>query len=208
MRNTIIIISLILLQTNCKSQSHSGYEQYYYTGVGEPSFVPKIYYQSAKNWYGEIRYNYEEFQTVSIDAGKTFSNNTAFSYSVTPLAGMVFGKLNGGNVGSNISLNYKNIFFSSESQFTFSVEKTTENFFFDWSELGYQLNKFFYAGVALQFTHPFEIKNKWQPGFMVGVTYNQWTIPFYAFNPGAVNENFVVGIDWEWKGEKSKPEGL
>lgn len=197
-----------MLQTNCESQSHSGYEQYYYSGAGQPSFVPKIYYQSPKNWYGEIRYNYEEFQTVSINAGKTFSNSKSLSYSFTPLAGLVAGKLNGGNIGANILLGYKNFFFSSESEYTLSIEKKSESFFFDWSELGYQVNRIFYAGLALQFTHPYEIKNNWQPGFMVGLTYKQWTIPFYAFNPGAKNENFVVGIDWEWKGDKSTAAGL
>jgi hypothetical protein len=100
-------------------------------------------------------------------------------------------------------MEYKSLFFSSESQYTFSVKKRTENFFFNWSEIGYQLTGLIYVGLALQLTHPYEIKNNWEPGVMMGLTYKKWTFPVYAFNPAGNNRNFVLGINWEWKYVKS-----
>jgi len=193
-----------MLHTIGKTQVHGGFEQYYYTGTGVSTIVPKVYYQSRDNWYGEVRYNYEELQTISLIAGKMFSHKKIFSYSVTPVAGIVLGRLNGGTLGANINMKYKSLFFSSESQYTFSVEKRTENFFFNWSEFGYQFTNLVYAGLALQITHPYEIKNNWEPGVMMGLTYKSWTFPLYAFNPASNNRNFVLGINWEWKHVKSE----
>ncbi|MEO6289352.1 MAG: hypothetical protein ABIO76_05505 [Ginsengibacter sp.] len=199
MVKTFTLILLIAQCNYCKSQDHGGLEQYYYSSQGSSVIVPKVYYQSRNNWYGEMRYNYEELQTMSLIVGKMFSNDRSLSYSVTPLSGVVLGKFKGGLIGSNITLDYKNLFFSSEAQYTFSVEKKTEDFFFNWSELGYSFTKLLYAGVALQVTHPYELKNNWEPGLMMGLEYKSWTFPLYVFNPGAQNRNFVLGVNWEWK---------
>ena len=73
MRNSFLIITFILICNIGKSQENGGFELYYYTGAGESTLVPKVYYQ-RHNWYGEVRYNYEELQTVSFNVGKMFSN--------------------------------------------------------------------------------------------------------------------------------------
>jgi hypothetical protein len=130
MRSNILMITFMMIYNIVKSQVHGGFEQYYYTGAGLPTIVPKAYYESPHHWYGEVRYNYEELQTVSFNAGKIFSNKKLLSYSITPFAGIVLGRLNGGTLGSNIKMEYKSLFFSAESQYTFSVEKRTENLFF------------------------------------------------------------------------------
>ena len=204
MRKSFLMITFIIIYNMAQSQEHGGFEQYYYTGTDVSTIVPRIYYTSPHNWYGEVRYNYEELQTVSFNAGKMFSVEKSLSYTITPFAGIVLGRLNGGTLGTNINIEYKSLFFSSESQYTFSVEKRRENFFFNWSELGYQLTGLVYTGLALQLTHPYEIKNNWEPGVMMGLTYKNWTFPLYAFNPAGNNRNFVLGINWEWKNGKSE----
>ena len=208
MRSGIIIIMFVMICNNASSQQKGGMEQYYYTGVGNSSVVPKLYYQSTNNWHGEVRYNYEELQTMSLNAGKEISLYKHLGLTVTPMGGIVLGKLNGGNIGSNLNLDYKKVFVSLESQFTFSMEKKSQNFFFNWSESGYQFSDLMYAGIALQVTHPYEIKNNWQPGLMVGFCYKNWTFPLYAFEPLNVNRNYVVGIHWEWVKEKSPGKSL
>ncbi|MDQ2862703.1 MAG: hypothetical protein M3R50_03460 [Bacteroidota bacterium] len=202
MRNGIIIILSMIICNTARSQEKGGMEQYYYTGAGSSTVVPKIYYESTSNWHSEIRYNYEELQTISFNMGKRISLDKRLGLTVTPIGGVVLGKLNGGNIGSNIDLKYKKIFVSLETQFTFSVEKKSQNFFFNWSEAGYQFSDLIYAGVALQVTHPFEMKNNWQPGIMIGFCYRNWTFPLYAFDPLDNNRNYVIGINWEWHREK------
>src|SRR4026208_290372 len=94
MRKSFLMITFTIIYNIAQSQQHGGFEQYYYTGTGVSTIVPRIYYTSAHNWYGEVRYNYEELQTVSFNAGKMFSNKKALFYSVTPYAGVVLGRLN------------------------------------------------------------------------------------------------------------------
>ncbi|MEO6187465.1 MAG: hypothetical protein ABIO82_06105 [Ginsengibacter sp.] len=193
---------LIMLCHTGKSQVHGGLEQYYYSSPGSSVVVPKLYYQTTDNWLGEIRYNYEQLETISFLAGKMFTNNKALSYSITPLAGVIWGKMKGGLIGSDMTLNYKHLFFSSEPQYTFSVEEKTENFFFSWSELGYDFTKMLYAGFALQSTHLYRSQSSWEPGIMMGLNYKNWTFPVYIFSPADENRNLVLGVNWEW--EKSK----
>ncbi len=145
-----------------------------------------------------MRYNYEANNTLSINAGKTISLNPVLGLTVTPFVGLVIGDMNGGNLGSNLSLELNSLFFSAESQYTFSVSENNENFFYNWSELGCQFNDYLYAGLALQYTRPYELKNTWEPGLMLGFTLKNWTFPLYAFNPITTTRNFVLGINWEW----------
>ena len=196
---------LVMLYNKANTQSHGGFEQYYYSGNrGTSSIVPKVYYQSKNNWYGEVRYNYEELETFSVNIGKTFSKEGMISYSVTPIAGAMAGKLNGGSVGVNSELNYRNLFFSSESEYIFSTEGRNANFLFNWSELGYQVTGRIYTGLALQLTHVYKTANIWEPGIMVGFSFNKFTFPLYAFSPLTNKKYFVLGINWKWQHSKSE----
>ena len=207
MRSAVIIILSMVIYNTARSQYKGGMEQYYYTGVGTSTVVPKIYYENS-NWHNEIRYNYEELQTISFNTGKKISLDKRLGLTVIPTAGVVLGKLNGGNIGSNIDFDYKKIFVSLESQCTFSVEKKSQNSFFNWSESGYQFTDLMYAGIALQVTHPSEIKDNWQPGIMIGFCYKNWTFPLYAFDPVNNNRNYVIGINWQWQKEKAASKNL
>jgi hypothetical protein len=204
MRSSLLMVVFIVVYNIASSQSQGEVEQYYYTGGGVSTIVPRVYYQNAHSYFAEVRYNYEELETVSFNAGKMFEHKKIVSYSVAPFAGIVLGKLNGGSIGSNVKIEYKGLFFSSELQYTFSFQKRAEKFLLNWTEAGYQLTRLAYVGFALQLTHPYEVKNNWEPGVMIGVTYRAWTFPVYAFDPLGRERNFVAGINWEWKQGKKK----
>lgn len=194
-----------MISFSANTQTHAGVEQLYYSGNRSTStIVPRIYYQTKKNWYAEVRYNNEESNTFSFNAGKTFSKDGLVSYSVTPVVGAAAGKLNGALVGINAEVGYKNLFFSSEYQNTFSLESRQSNFLFNWSELGYQATRGIYTGLALQLTREYKTTNVWEPGVMVGFSLKQFTFPLYAFNPINDKRYFVLGINWEWQRLKTE----
>ncbi len=59
---------------SCRCAVCRGMEQYYYTHTGgTAAYVPMAHYNTSNNWYGEARYNYDEFETFSLYAGKKFS---------------------------------------------------------------------------------------------------------------------------------------
>jgi len=203
MYKCFMILSFAMLHNIGQSQVHGGFQQYYYTGGGPSSVVPKIYYQSRKNWYGEVKYNYETSQTVSMNAGKMFSKKNEISYSFTPVAGIVLGKLNGINTGINIDMDYKKLFYSSEIEYTFSIDKNSANLFLTWSELGYQFSKKIYSGIALQVLKIARQKKAWEPGLMAGWVHDNWTFPVYMFSPFSNGRNYVMGINWQWNYKNS-----
>ena len=88
-------------------QSHGGFEQYYYTGAGVSTIVPKVYYETRI--IGTVRCviimkNYKLFHLMQV---KHFQMKNLLSYSVTPFAGIVLGRLNGGTIGLNLKMDYK-----------------------------------------------------------------------------------------------------
>lgn len=180
-----------------KIPAQGSIEQYTYMAQNKTlTFVPVVRYRSTTRWYAEARYNYEETNTFSLYAGKTFSNTGKLSYSITPLLGGVIGNFKGGSIGLNLTLDYRYFFFSSQSQYTFSGESESNNFLFSWSEIGYQPLDWFYFGVSAQHTYYPEINTEsFEPGVVVGFEFGKWTFPIYCFSIGEVSRYLVLGIN-------------
>ena len=182
------------------AQKQVGMEQYYYwqqKTVG--TAVPKLYYQSPKNWYTEFRYNYEAIQTASIHFGKKLALKKMSSLQITPVGGIIFGKLNGTSAGTIIEYTLDKFSFSSESQYVFCFKAKGESYFYCWSEMSYQVSSFFYAGFAMQQTKYFQQSNFFEPGIMAGISIRKFDIPIYCFSPTSGDKNFVLGINWRWE---------
>ncbi len=67
----------------------------------------------------EARYNYEDRNTASVFAGMNFSFGNQLKLSLTPMAGLVFGRLNGAAPGLETVLSYKIFNFNSQSEYLF-----------------------------------------------------------------------------------------
>jgi hypothetical protein len=90
-------------------------------------------------------------------------------------------------------LEYKKISFSSQSQYTFSIEDQAANFTYSWSDLTYQLNEWVSAGVSLQQT-----RGLFEKGILVKGAYKKLSIPLYVFSPLTNERYFVLGLNLEW----------
>jgi hypothetical protein len=204
MRSLCLIMFFLFLLFTVRSQAKAGFEQYSYMGAGQSNgLVPVAHYESNKKWYAEARYNYDNFQTFSLYAGKTFSKENDFSYAFTPMIGGMIGKLKGGSLGLNTEFSFRKFNFSSQSQYSVSAESQNGNFFFTWSELYYQPLHWIYTGVTLQHTRVYRTNALVEPGVLLGFSFNHWSFPIYSFSPFADERYFVVGINWEWKRPKS-----
>ena len=187
------------------SQSKLSLEQYSFMGGAQPGLLaPVAHYESKQHWYAEARYNYEDINTFSLYAGRTFSNENDFSWSFTPMIGGMAGKLKGGSFGMNSELSYRKFNFSSQAQYSVSAGTRYDNFFYNWSELWYAPMDWIYTGIALQHTRIYATNTLIDPGVLLGFSYNQWSFPMYSFNPFAAARYFVVGINWEWNHAKNK----
>jgi hypothetical protein len=199
MKNKVCLF-LMLWFIEGKAQVKGTLEQIYYYDKSQGfTMGPLLQVQNKKNWFAEARYNYEEAKTVSFYIGKVYERKGNFSYALIPLVGGVAGRFNGGSIGFNMNLEYHNFYFASQTQYTFSVEAEIENFYFTWSELGYQPLHWFYGGVAVQETYfPQLAKSATHPGIVIGFSFKNWTLPLYAFRTNSSAGEFICSILYEW----------
>ncbi|RYE35095.1 MAG: hypothetical protein EOP42_06825 [Sphingobacteriaceae bacterium] len=182
------------------AQPRAGVEQYYYMGNYHTfAFIPVVHYQSNQNWYAEGRFNYEAMNTLALYGGKAFEKNALVSYSATPIAGVVLGEMNGGSVGLNLEANYGRFDFSTQSQYTFSIQQRSNNFIYSWSDLTYRFTEKLAGGFSLQQTKLYQVNGAFERGFLIKPTYKSWTFPLYVFKPESRERYFVLGISYEWE---------
>jgi len=204
MHRILILIFIPFINITAHSQSEFGFEQYSYLGTGQlGTLVPVAHYKTHSNWYAEARYNYDNFNTFSLYAGRTFSGDKNVVYSITPMIGGMAGASHGGSLGLNAEFDYKGFNFSSQSQYSVIASSRADNYFFSWSELSYQPLEWLYAGVSLQNTHINEGGPLTEPGLLVGFSYKHVTVPFYSFNPFASQRYFILGLSWEFNYNRS-----
>lgn len=199
MRNKLVIL-ICLWAIQAQAQKSWGTQQLCYTHASSGALlVPMVHYTSGSNWYAEARYNYDATGTFGVYLGHSFTREGTLSGTVTPVIGGLAGKSNGGSVGVNMDVDFGRLFFSSQWQYTCSLARKSNPYLFGWSELGVRATSWLYGGMALQETNNFPSACKLEPGCMVGITRNNWSIPIYWFNETNGNAYMVVGISWQWQ---------
>jgi hypothetical protein len=193
-----LIATLITLVYTSQAQHAGKIEMYRYMANGVPSLLqPTAHFQSAKNWYIEGRYNYEDVQTFSLYVGKNISGGKDLEFSITPMIGYSIGKFNGVSLAGNLDLDWEGFYFSSQSQYSKSINTADDNFLFSWSEIGYSITDHVFTGISAQYTRQMG-ENYMEAGILAGVSLGKLEIPLYMFNPFRKNQNFILGLSYEF----------
>lgn len=188
------LLLYLVAVVDCNAQSKWVVENYHYLGKFYPaSIVPMIHYETYNDWYAELRYNYEEAGTVSFFGGKTVRAAGEASFSLTPLLGFSAGRFSGVSAAINTDITWKQLYLSSQSQYSFAVNKNAENFFFNWSELAYYVSPYFFSGLTVQYTRQAGIHDA-EPGVLAGVSFKNISIPVYSFSPFSAGRYFIIGL--------------
>jgi hypothetical protein len=191
---TWLLMTASVLWHDATAQVKAGLEQYYFMKNKTIAINPKAWYQSETGWYVEGRYNYEAAQTVSVITGKTFDYESDFSFSVTPMAGVVAGKFNGGVIGGNASADYKKCQFSLQTQYAFSGDSRSCNFMYSWADLSYAVSGSLSAGISMQKTRMYRVRGQSEAGFFLKGAFGNWELPLYIFNPCGNDRYAVLGL--------------
>ena len=193
-----LVLIFCIFQSAVMAQAKSGLENYNFLSQYENYvWMPIMHYQSKKGMYAELRYNYEDLNTISLYGGKTFEGGKNLQFAITPMLGVSIGNFKGVSLATNTELDWKNIYLSSQTQYSFSTINAEADFFFTWSELAYNISRKVFAGLALQFTRQQGI-NDAEPGFVAGLNIKNTSIPFYAFSPFGKKKYFIIGINYEF----------
>lgn len=186
------------------AQSKLGVEQYQYLNQpGAGAVVPVLHFSSRNNWYAELRYNYEETGALSLFAGRSFSGGKSITYTMTPMIGFSTGGFTGISVALNTDIEWKDFYLSSQTQYSRDMNKNEDNFFFNWSELGYSINEYFFTGIAAQYTRDHS-GEEFHPGVIAGLSIKDFSFPLYVFNPFLRGQYFILGVSYEYSFKKRK----
>jgi len=142
----------------------------------------------------EARYNYEEIDTASVFAGRTFAWEGEVGFSVVPMLGAVFGHTQGVAPGLELDLTWKILEFYVEAEYVFDLEGTDDSFFYAWSELTANPVEWLSFGLVAQRTRVFDTDVEVDRGLLVGVSFRSVTATVYIFNLDTDDPYVMVGI--------------
>ena len=131
----------------------------------------------------EARYNYEALDTSSLWIGYNFDVGDKLELEITPMLGGVFGTTAGVAPGYKGTLGWWKIELYSEGEYMFNTGDSSENFFYNWSELTVSPLDWFRLGLVTQRTHLYQTDREIQRGFLVGFSFKHLDFTTYVFNP-------------------------
>jgi len=142
----------------------------------------------------EARYNYEGHETASAWIGYNFSFGQKVTFDLTPMIGGVFGDTTGIAPGYKLALAWRKLELSSESEYVFDSEGSSDNFFYTWSELAWSASDWLRLGFVVQRTKTYQTEFDIQRGFLVGLAWKKASFTTYVFNPDADKPTVVLGL--------------
>lgn len=188
------------MQPDIKAQSTKTVENYSVLNPGnEYLWMPVVHYKGKKNFYAEARYNYEDVNTASLYAGRSFDGGNKIQYTITPMAGLVFGKYNGVSIATNTEADYKGFNFCSQLQYTINTKNKQEIFFYNWAEVSHRFLKKMYGGISIQQTMMYKSSMTTETGLLLGFNSGKITVPLYFFSPLSKQKSITLGLIVEWE---------
>jgi hypothetical protein len=154
--------------------------------------------RADRDWlHLEARYNYEGIGATSLWFGGNFSFGQDVTLDVTPMIGGVFGGPNGIAPGYELTLEWRRFALYSESEMMIDTGNISDSYFYTWSELTYSPLDWLRVGVLIQRTKAYSTDFDIQHGLLVGATWKQLDLAFYAldFERDPV---FIVGVTFSF----------
>jgi len=147
-------------------------------------FVLPILKADKNKLHLEARYNYEDRETFSGWIGYNFMGGDDFEYTITPMAGGVFGLSNGIAAGLEITLGYKGFEFYSELENFFDPKTRNNDFFYMWTDITFAPKDWLWFGLSGQRTRLYQTDVELQKGLIVGAGLKNWELTTYVYNLG------------------------
>lgn len=152
-------------------------------------------FTADRDWmHLELRYNYEDLDTVSAWVGYNFSVEGEFTLELTPMLGGVFGLTQGIAPGYKATLGWRQFELYSEGEYLFDADDDYSSFFYSWTELAWSPVETFRFGLVTQHTRVYESERSIQAGLLVGYSGEWWDVTGYLFDPDDEKPTFVLSL--------------
>jgi len=174
--------------------SHS-FENNFYFYKADFSYLPV--YSADMDWlHLEARYNYEDMKTVSAWFGYNFSGGNDFEYTLTPMAGLVAGNINGIAPGLELCFGFRGFELYSESEYVFDFKEKETDYFYTWTDLSYSPVDWLWFGLSGQLTKSYQTEMEFEPGVMLGGGYRWFELTGYAYNVGGDDPYLMISLSF------------
>jgi hypothetical protein len=110
------------------------------------------------------------------------------------MVGAVFGDLTGVAPGYKGSVSWWKLELYSEGEYVFDPGNSSNNFFYNWSELSLRPIEWFRVGMVTQRTRAYQTDREVQRGLLVGFTYKRLDFTTYVFNPDDHKPTWVLAL--------------
>lgn len=139
----------------------------------------------------EARYNYEDLETFSAWVGYNMMGGDKVTYTITPMAGLLVGSVNGVSAGLEMTFGWKGFELYSESENVFDFEGQENNFFYNWTDFTWAPKDWLWVGLSGQRTRLYQTDLEIQRGLLVGGALKNWELTGYFYNAG-FDDPFVL----------------
>jgi len=102
---------------------------------------------------------------------------------LTPMAGFVVGDITGIAPGYELTLDWWKLELFSQSEYVVDFNDSSEDFFYNWSQLGISPVDWLQLGIAIQRTRAYQSSRDIQRGLFAGATWKRLNGQVYVFNP-------------------------
>ncbi|MCZ8284884.1 MAG: hypothetical protein O9353_05455 [Bacteroidia bacterium] len=138
---------------------------------------------SYKNIYAELRYNYEQYNTLGIYGGRSFViSKPKMQHVLTPQLGIMVGNYKGGSFQFYYLGYHKAFDISFLNQYSIPVSGQSQ-FYYNWSGIDFTVYKAFRLGVSGQYYSDVQTNfNTLDAGIYAAIKTNNTTIQLYWFN--------------------------
>lgn len=169
-----------------------GFSGYGYVVPDERFYVVPIAAFDYRWLHLEARYNYEAKEAGSVWIGYNLEWGDKLKFSLTPMLGGVFGKLNGLGAGVEWALSWWLLEIYSEWEMILDLGDVEQSYFYAWTELSMRPLEWLRFGLALQRTrvHAVPVEVSWGP--LLGFSVWKFQVAGYYFNPGNVDTQYGV----------------
>ena len=143
----------------------------------------------------EARYNYEAVEAGSAWLGYNFSGGTRLAWEITPMIGGVFGDTTGIAPGYKGVLGWWKLELYSEGEYVFDAGSSSDNFFYNWSELTLAPVEHVHFGLVTERTRAYQTDRDIQRGVLAGVSFKRVDVTGYVFDPDDDHSTFVLAVE-------------
>ena len=146
----------------------------------------------------EGRYNYEAQRSGSGFIGWNLEFGKTVTLQLTPMFGAVVGATDGIIPALELDFAWRRLELYSEGEYVIDVNRLSDSFLYNWSEVSVWPVKWLRAGVVTQRTRAHHVPPDIQRGLLVGAALRKVEPVFYFFNPGSDDRFFVASIGVEF----------